>query len=62
MLAAVDATDIGMLPVRDSNEAWIFFFIIFMLVGSFLMTNLFVGVIIQNFNDLKAEKDKEIAM
>ena len=25
-------------------------------------TSLFVGVIIQNFNDLKAEKDKEIAM
>jgi voltage-dependent calcium channel L type alpha-1D len=62
MLAAVDATDIDMQPVENNNEGWILFFIIFMIVGSFLMTNLFVGVIIQNFNDLKAEKDKEQAI
>lgn len=62
MMAAIDATDIDMQPVANSNEGWILFFIIFMIVGSFLMTNLFVGVIIQNFNDLKAEKDKELAM
>ena len=34
---------------------------LFMVVGSFLMTNLFVGVIIENFNRLKTEKETELA-
>ena len=33
----------------------------FMVVGCFLMTNLFVGVIIENFNRLKTEKETELA-
>jgi hypothetical protein len=60
MLAAVDApVKLDMQPIVNNNEAWIIFFVFFMIIGSFLMTNLFVGVIIQNFNDLKEEKEKE---
>lgn len=59
MLAAVDSTDIDMQPIVNYQEGWIVFFIVFMIIGSYLMTNLFVGVIIQNFNDLKEEKEKE---
>jgi len=60
MLAAVDAPEmIDMQPIVNNNEAWIAFFVFFMIIGSFLMTNLFVGVIIQNFNDLKEKKEKE---
>jgi len=59
MLAAVDSTDIHMQPIENNQEFWIVFFIIFMIIGSYLMTNLFVGVIIQNFNELKAEKENE---
>jgi len=54
MMAAIDATDIGMQPVRDNNMFWAFFFVLFIMVGSFFVVNLFVGVIIDNFNRMKA--------
>ena len=55
MLAAVDQRGIDAQPQRNANEIWIVFFILFMLVGSFFVMNLFVGVVIDNFNQLKAE-------
>lgn len=59
-LLAVDARDdIGMQPIVNNNELWLVFFVIFMVIGGFLMTNLFVGVIISNFNELKAQKEAE---
>lgn len=54
MMAAIDATDIDMQPVRDQNEVWAAFFLGFMLVGHFFAVNLFVGVITDNFNKMKA--------
>jgi len=60
MLAAVDSRSrMDMQPIRDNNEAWILFFVFFMIIGSFLMTNLFVGVIIQTFNELKEQRELE---
>lgn len=50
MWAAVDATDEDMQPIRDVYPNWVWFFMVFMLVGSYLVMNLFVGVIIDNFN------------
>lgn len=50
MYAAVDATDVDMQPIRDKNVMIVWFFMLFMLVGSYLVMNLFVGVIIDNFN------------
>lgn len=54
MMAAVDATEIDMQPIRDNNEVWAYFFLAFILVGHFFAVNLFVGVIIDNFNKMKA--------
>lgn len=54
MVTAIDATDIDMQPVRDHNMNWAFFFVAFIMVGSFFVVNLFVGVIIDNFNRMKA--------
>lgn len=54
MYAAVDSTDIDMQPIRDFNVHWVWFFVAFMVVGSFFVMNLFVGVIIDNFNRMKA--------
>lgn len=54
MMAAIDATDVDMQPVRDHNEFWAYFFLAFMLVGHFFAVNLFVGVITDNFNKMKA--------
>ncbi|RLN47503.1 hypothetical protein BBJ29_000588 [Phytophthora kernoviae] len=54
MVAAIDSSDIGMQPIRDNNMNWALFFVAFMMVGSFFVVNLFVGVIIDNFNRMKA--------
>ena len=40
-------------PVEDNNIAAYLFFIAFIVVGSFFVLNLFIGVIIDNFNSLK---------
>lgn len=50
MYAAVDATEEDMQPIRDEHLVRVWFFMLFMLVGSYLVMNLFVGVIIDNFN------------
>ena len=50
MYAGVDATGIEMQPIRDAFTPWVFFFIAFMVIGAFFVTNLFVGIIIENFN------------
>lgn len=55
MYQAVDKTDIDMQPVRDTNVYWVLFFVLFMVVGAFFVMNLFVGVIIDNFNRMKAQ-------
>jgi hypothetical protein len=53
MYAAVDATAVDMQPIRDSSEGWAFFFMFYIIVGSFFVMNLFVGVVIDNFNTMK---------
>ncbi|EGZ10921.1 hypothetical protein PHYSODRAFT_519134 [Phytophthora sojae] len=54
MMAAIDSNGIGMQPIRDNNMLWALFFVLFIMVGSFFVVNLFVGVIIDNFNRMKA--------
>ncbi|CAG7833557.1 unnamed protein product [Allacma fusca] len=53
MRAAVDSTDIDVQPRRDHSLHYYFFFVIFIVFGSFFTLNLFIGVIIDNFNRLK---------
>lgn len=45
-----------MQPIRDNAPGWVFFFIAFMIVGSFFVMNLFVGVVIDNFNRMKVHQ------
>ncbi|KAK1934630.1 Sodium channel protein 1 brain [Phytophthora citrophthora] len=52
MVACIDATDVDMQPIRDNNMWWAAFFVVFMMFGSFFVVNLFVGVIIDNFNKM----------
>lgn len=42
-----------MQPVRDNSPAWLAFYIIFLIVGGFFMMNLFCGVVIDNFMEMK---------
>ena len=57
MYAAVDATAIHMQPIRayDKRYSQVILYIAFMLLGAFLFMNLFVGVIIERFNQIRDE-------
>ncbi|KAF4133455.1 Voltage-dependent L-type calcium channel domain-containing protein [Phytophthora infestans] len=57
MLTSVDATEIDMQPIPNHHESWAFFFICFILVGTFFVMQLFVGVVIENFNNMKEKLD-----
>ena len=52
MYAMVDANYIDMQPIKRNNELWALFAILFMVFSSFLMLNLFVGVVIDKFNQV----------
>ncbi|KAI8789145.1 sodium channel protein 1 brain-like isoform X1 [Biomphalaria glabrata] len=53
MADAVDATDVDYVPRRESNQIAYLYFVVFVIFGSFFSMNLFIGVIIDNFNVLK---------
>jgi len=55
MLAAVDSTGIDQQPKENFNTVPILFFIAFIIVGSFFIMNVFVGVVCATFNQTKAE-------
>ncbi|OAF64595.1 hypothetical protein A3Q56_07700 [Intoshia linei] len=50
MRNAVDSTTIDQQPYRDASTHNYAYFIIFIIFGSFFTLNLFIGVIIDNFN------------
>ena len=49
LMRAVDARGVGMQPEANYNYGYIYFFVLFILVGSFFALNLFVGVMMDNF-------------
>lgn len=57
MKQGMDATDVDMQPQRDSNYYMTLFFVAFMIIGSLFIMNLFVGVVIDNFNKIKERED-----
>ena len=56
MYDGVDAVDVGKAPKRDHNELMTLFFVGFMIVGSFFIINLFIGIILDNFSALSREQ------
>ena len=57
MYATQGATGVGLQPVRSKYPENMLFCVIYMMVGSFFLVNLFVGVTIDKFNEIK-EKAK----
>lgn len=53
MADAVDARGEDLQPQREANLYGYIYFVIFIVCGSFFTLNLFIGVIIDNFNMLK---------
>ncbi|XP_040596093.1 sodium channel protein type 10 subunit alpha [Mesocricetus auratus] len=53
MYAAVDSGEIGSQPQWEGNLYMYLYFVVFIIFGGFFTLNLFVGVIIDNFNQQK---------
>ncbi|NXR93025.1 SCN2A protein, partial [Hypocryptadius cinnamomeus] len=53
MYAAVDSTQAGKQPKYEENLYMYIYFVAFIVFGSFFTLNLFIGVIIDNFNQQK---------
>lgn len=48
-----------MQPIPDTQIAWSFFFMAFIVVGAFFVLNLFTGIVIDNFNNMKRKLGKD---
>ena len=55
MYLMTSCTSINFVHYYMADKYWVFFCIFFMIVGSFFLLNLFVGVVISTFN---SEQDK----
>ena len=55
MWVGTDSVGIDKQPITDNRSGWTFFFIGFIIVGSFFIMNLFAGVVVDSFNN---EKEK----
>lgn len=56
---AVDISGPDLQPSFESSFESYYFFVLFIIIGSFFILNLFVGVIIDNFSALKVEYESE---
>ncbi|XP_063929409.1 sodium channel protein para-like isoform X11 [Zophobas morio] len=59
---AIDSRDINKQPIRETNIYMYLYFVFFIIFGSFFTLNLFIGVIIDNFNEQKKKGGDSIAL
>uniref|UniRef100_A0AAQ4QFI3 Sodium channel protein n=1 Tax=Gasterosteus aculeatus aculeatus TaxID=481459 RepID=A0AAQ4QFI3_GASAC len=62
MYAAVDSREVEEQPSYEINLYMYIYFVIFIIFGSFFTLNLFIGVIIDNFNQQKKKINKDLFM
>uniref|UniRef100_A0A8C3CWJ7 Sodium channel protein n=1 Tax=Cairina moschata TaxID=8855 RepID=A0A8C3CWJ7_CAIMO len=62
MYAAVDSREVGKQPKYEDNLYMYLYFVAFIIFGSFFTLNLFIGVIIDNFNQQKKKISQDIFM
>ena len=58
MFGAIDVVAIGEAPVRDASVRNAIFFILWIILGSMLLLNLFVGVLVNVFNEIKQQEEE----
>lgn len=57
MYSGIDSRGVGLQPKENANVYVIAFFLAFMVMGSQFIINLFVGVVIDNFNAIKEQEE-----
>jgi hypothetical protein len=53
MADATDAKEVNVQPDHEYNVYILVYFVLFIIFGSFFTLNLFIGVVIDNFNQQK---------
>ncbi|KAG0719450.1 Sodium channel protein para [Chionoecetes opilio] len=59
---AIDSTKLEHQPMREVNIKMYMYFVFFIIFGSFFTLNLFIGVIIDNFNEQKKKAGGSLEM
>jgi len=59
MYQGVDCVGVDMQPKQNNKEAMFLFFAGFILVGAFFVMNMFVGIVVENFQKCAAERQAE---
>ncbi|XP_072152220.1 sodium channel protein para isoform X7 [Bemisia tabaci] len=59
---AIDSRELGKQPIRETNIYMYLYFVFFIICGSFFTLNLFIGVIIDNFNEQKKKAGGSLEM
>eukprot|EP00793_Prasinoderma_coloniale_P003769 PRCOL_00003146-RA len=62
MYQGIDSTGSTTQPIRDTNPALALYFASFIIIGSFFVMNLFVGVTIDKFNEMKHKSDDGVSV
>ena len=57
MYKGMDSTEVGQQPSFNASYYFIGYFVLYMIVGSLFIINLFVGVVIDNFNKNKEQNE-----
>ena len=59
---AIDSRQVGEQPKDEVNIFMYLYFVFFIIIGSFFTLNLFIGVIIDNFNEQKKKAGGSLEM
>ena len=59
MYYGVDAVDVDRQPIEKYSPARSLYFIAFLLLASFFVLNMFVGVVVESFHNCHDEQDRE---
>jgi hypothetical protein len=57
MYDGIDSVGLDMQPSKNNNTWFAIYFVAFMIIGSQFIINLFVGVVIDNFNTIKEREE-----
>ncbi|KAM8879619.1 voltage-dependent T-type calcium channel subunit alpha-1H-like isoform 2-T2 [Spinachia spinachia] len=61
MYDGLDAVAVDRQPIRNNNPWMLLFFISFLLIVSFFVLNMFVGVVVENFHKCRQQQEEEEA-
>ena len=59
MYSGVDAVDVDEQPIRDNSKWNVLYFVAFLLLAGFVVLNMLVGIVVENFHKCRNELLKE---